>query len=163
MDAGLAPKWHAGVGRRFAGWLALLMSLVLLVSNAIVGAVQSGLPFPRTLLNNLLAIAWLFPWLVMTAVIGFFVICVLLQIGRRDRHKIPWWRGGLVALAAALVVAAALTAFDQLVYQVASVTWTGDGASQQALMASLRNAIFVALSAVVGVVVAGLWRTRPRQ
>ncbi|MDR7113742.1 hypothetical protein J2X03_003642 [Microbacterium trichothecenolyticum] len=159
MDAGAAPESPAHVSRRFAGWLALLMPLALLVSNAIVGAVQSDLPLPTTLLNNLLAIAWQFPWLVLTAVIGFFGTWALLQIGRQRFDKITRLRGGLLALAAAVVAAAAMTAFDQLVYQAASVSWTGDGASQQELMTATRNAIFVALSAVAGVVVAGLRRT----
>jgi len=143
----------------------VLLPVILLLSNAIVGAVQSELPFPTTLLNNLLAIAWLLPWLVMTAAIGFFVSWALLQIAPRRSDRIVWWRGGLTAVAAALVAATALTAFDQLVYQAASVTWTGDGAHQQALTTFLRNALFIGMSAIAGVIVAGPWRTRatPRE
>lgn len=159
MDAGAAQNGPANVSRRFAGRLALLMPLTLLVSNAIVGAVQSDLPFSTTLLNNLFAIAWQLPWLIITAVIGFLVTWAVLQIGRRNFHGIARWRGGLAALAAAVVAAAAMTALDQLVYQAASVTWTGDGASQQALITFIRNAIFVALSVVAGAVLAGPRRT----
>ena len=160
MDGAAAPKNGVHFSRRFAGWLTLLMLLAFLVSNAIVGAVQSTLPFPTTLLNNLLAVGWLLPWLVITAVVGFFTSWALLQLGRHRSRTIAWWHGGLVALTAAIVVAAGLVTFDQLVTQVASVSWTGDGASQQAVMTSLRNAVFVALSAVAGVVVASLQRAR---
>lgn len=141
--------------RRFAGSLSVLMIVGFILSNAIVNAARSGLPFGTTLLANVLAsFTWLLPWVAIVAGIGFLAAWGVLQLGRHRRGMIEWWRGGLAAFAAAILATTAHFGLNSWIDAFASVSYTGGGRASEAMTRMLVGIVFVIWSSGAGIVLA---------
>lgn len=146
--------------RRFAGWLVLLMVLGFILSNAVVNAYRSGLPLLPTLLANVLvSLTWMLPWVAIIIVIGFLAAWGALQLGTHRPGVIEWWRGGLAAFVAAVLVATAHFGLNSGLDLLLSVQYTGDGQATEALTRMLVAIVFVILSTAAGIVLSLSRRT----
>lgn len=152
MKSQATVETWATTTRRFSGWLTLLMVLGYVISNATIGAFRSEIPFPVALLTNLFAsITWLLPWVAVVAIVGFFSSWALLQIDRQSR-VISWWRSGVVALTAAVLVTFVHFALNTWIDNIASVGYTEDGELLEAAARAAQSALFVVLSTLSGIV-----------
>ena len=136
------------------------MALGFILSNAAVHSFRSDLPFAATLLTNLFAsFTWLLPWVAIVAVIGFLAAWGALQIGTRRSETIRWWRGGLAAFLAAIVIVLAHFGLNSGIDQLVSVQHAGDGRATEAMTRMLVGVVFVFWSTAAGVVLSLSRRT----
>lgn len=112
------------------------------------------------MLTNLFAsFTWLFPWVAIVAVIGFLAAWGTLQIGTHRSETIRWWRGGLAAFAAAILIMLAHYGLNSGIDQLVSAQYTGDGRTTEATTRMLVGVVFVLWSTAAGVVLSLSRRT----
>ena len=131
------------------------------VSNATVGAIQSGLPFGEAIANNLILFFVWPPLPIALGAIAFLGCWGLLQIGLH-RAPLTWWRAGLVGAGAAALIVLLQIALNAWVAEIAHVRYYGDGEAREIAAMTLRSSLLVLWSATAGIGTAIVWSCRRR-